>query len=69
MATPCVWQLIYTGACHTNGMATKIKVFGQQAKELMQKIGLVADEDQSPFKGMARLHFVEGRAVVELEMA
>ena len=23
MATPCVWQLIYSGACHTNGMESE----------------------------------------------
>ena len=47
----------------------KIEVFGEQAKALMERVGLAGDEDQSPFKGMARLRYVEGRAVVELEVA
>jgi hypothetical protein len=46
----------------------KVRVYGEEAKELAKKIGLAADEDQSPVHVLAVLRLVEGRAVVELEV-
>ncbi len=49
-------------------MVIKVELFGEQAMKVRDRIGLASNGDQSPFKGIARLHYIEGRAVIELEL-